>query len=87
MGFFCFMKDKIFIVVTSIAAPNDILRELTRSCVKNDCHFIVIGDEASPDDFHIDGCDFYSLQKQTETGLKFARNLSLIHISEPTRPY
>jgi len=87
MGFFCFMKDKIFIVVTSIAAPNDILRELTRSCVKNDCHFIVIGDKASPDDFHINGCDFYSLQRQLETGLKFARKCPVKHYARKNIGY
>ncbi len=81
------MKDKIFIVVTSIAAPNDILRELARGCGKNDCYFIVIGDKASPDDFHIEGCDFYSLPRQLETGLKFARNCPVKHYARKNIGY
>ncbi|HUW19325.1 MAG TPA: STELLO glycosyltransferase family protein [Sedimentisphaerales bacterium] len=74
------MKDKISVVVTSIAAPNNVLRGLARGCVEKGYYFVVIGDEASPGDFHIDGCDFYSLARQRQTDLKFARMC-------PTRHY
>ena len=74
------MKDKISIVVTSIAAPNKTLRDLAAGCIKRGYDFIVIGDEPSPSDFHIDGCDFYSLERQRQTGLKFAQMC-------PTRHY
>ena len=67
------MEDKITIVVTSIAAPNEALGALAQGCIQNQYHFIVIGDQASPDEFVLDGCDFYSLQKQEQTGLKFAQ--------------
>ncbi len=67
------MKDKVSIVVTSISGHNKALGDLALGCRERNYHFIVIGDEASPADFHIDGCDFYGLQKQKETGLKFAR--------------
>jgi len=74
------MKDKIFIVVTSVAGPNKLLRGLAQGCVERGYRFIVIGDEASPADFHIDGCDFYGLERQRQTGLKFAQSC-------PTRHY
>lgn len=67
------MRDRISIVVTSIAAPNKILRNLARGCSERGYYFIVIGDQASPSEFHIDGCDFYSLQRQKQTDLKFAQ--------------
>ena len=67
------MKDKIYVVVTSIARPNRILQHLAQGCSEREYHFIVIGDEASPAEFHIDGCDFYSLEKQKQTNLKFAQ--------------
>ncbi|MHC4455634.1 MAG: STELLO glycosyltransferase family protein [Planctomycetota bacterium] len=67
------MKDKIAIVVTSIASPNKALGELAKGSIEKDYHFIVIGDEASPADFGLDGCDFYSLERQKQTGLKFAQ--------------
>jgi len=74
------MKDKIAVVVTSIAGPNKILQDLTQGCIEKGYYFTVIGDEASPAEFHIDGCDFYSLKRQRETGLKFAQKC-------PTRHY
>jgi hypothetical protein len=67
------MKDKIYVVVTSIAEPNRILRHLAQGCSEREYHFIVIGDQASPAEFHIDGCDFYSLKRQKQTKLKFAQ--------------
>ena len=74
------MKDKISIVVTSIAGPNKALRDLAQGSSERGCYFTVIGDEASPSDFQLDGCDFYSLKRQKETGLKFAQMC-------PTRHY
>lgn len=74
------MEEKVSIVVTSIAAPNKPLGELAQGCRERGYDFIVIGDEASPANFHIDGCDFYGLDRQRQTGLKFAQNC-------PTRHY
>jgi hypothetical protein len=66
------MKDKISVVVTSISGPNKSLGELARGCRERGYDFIVIGDEASPADFHINGCDFYGLERQKKMDLKFA---------------
>jgi len=74
------MKDKIAVVVTSIAAPNEALRTLAQGCKERDYLFIVIGDVASPADFSLDGCVFYNLDEQSRTGLKLAQNC-------PTRHY
>ena len=74
------MEEKISIVVTSIAAPNKPLGELAQGCRERGHDFLVIGDEASPAEFHIDGCDFYGLDRQRQTGLKFAQDC-------PTRHY
>jgi len=67
------VSEKIAVVVTSIAGPNKVLRDLAGGCKERGYRFIVIGDEASPADFHLEGCDFYSLERQVETGFKFAR--------------
>jgi len=67
------MKDNVYVIVTSIAEPNEVLQQLARGCSERDYHFIVIGDQASPAKFHIDGCDFYGLEKQKQTKLKFAQ--------------
>jgi hypothetical protein len=68
------MQDKIYVIVTSIAgSDNKILQQLAQGCSESKYHFLVIGDQASPTEFQIDGCDFYSLKRQKQTGLKFAQ--------------
>jgi hypothetical protein len=74
------MDEKIAVVVTSIAGANRVLQDLAKGCKEKDYQFIVIGDEASPADFHLDGCDFYSLGRQYDTEFDFARRC-------PTRHY
>jgi len=74
------MKDNISLVITSISAPNEILTSIAGQCKARGYQFIVIGDEPSPKDFEIDGCDFYSISDQLNTGFKFASEC-------PTRHY
>lgn len=73
-------SQPVSVVVTSIAAPNAELRELASQCKARGFSFYMIGDVPSPADFAIDGCEFYSLQRQKETGFKIAELL-------PTRHY
>jgi hypothetical protein len=65
-------RDKIAIVVTSIAAPNDAMQELARGCIERGYSFIVIGDEPSPHEYSLEGCDFFGLQAQRELGFQFS---------------
>jgi hypothetical protein len=79
------VNDSLFagpvsVVVTSISAPNPTLREMARQCKARGFSFYVIGDAPSPADFSIDGCEFYSLERQKTTELKIAELL-------PTRHY
>lgn len=67
------MTNKTYVIVTSIAGPNEVLQQLAQGCSEKEYNFIVIGDQASPSDFRLDGCDFYSLEKQKQTKLKFAQ--------------
>ena len=68
------------VVVTSISAPNPVLRELASQSKARGLNFYVIGDVPSPADFSIEGCEFYGLDRQRATGLKTAELL-------PTRHY
>jgi hypothetical protein len=61
------------VVVTSIAAPNKVMNDIALGCIANGMQFIVIGDVPSPEDFHIEGCMFYSLAMQETSGFQFAR--------------
>lgn len=68
------------VVVTSIAAPNRSLAALADGCREHRQRFYVIGDVASPADFNLPGCEFFSLQRQYDTGFRTARET-------PTRHY
>jgi hypothetical protein len=70
----------VSLVVTSISAPNPTLRDMASQCKARGHTFYVIGDAPSPADFSIDGCEFYSLERQRKTGFKIAELL-------PTRHY
>lgn len=65
-------EGPVSLVVTSISAPNPTLRELASQCKARGISFYVIGDVPSPPDFSIDGCEFFSLERQAETGFKTA---------------
>jgi hypothetical protein len=66
------MKQNVAVVVTSIAGPNPVLRALAEGCRQRGQQFIVVGDVASPTDFQLEGCSFYGLKEQYETGFEFA---------------
>lgn len=67
------MKENIALVVTTIAKPNQVLRLLAQGCQERGHQFVAIGDEASPSDFQLDGCNFYNLKEQYETDFELAR--------------
>lgn len=74
------MEEDLAVVVTSIAGPNWQLQSVAQGCRENGHQFIVIGDEASPSDFQLEGCRFYGLEEQYKTEFKLAS-------MSPTRHY
>lgn len=86
------MKDSAFngpasVVVTSISSPNSELRELASQCKARGFSFYLMGDVPSPADFSIDGCEFYNLEKQRETGFKLSELLPVRHYSRKNIGY
>ena len=65
-------EEALALVVTSIAAPNAVLGALADGCRERGHRFLVVGDEASPENFRLEGCSFYGLKEQRETGFRFA---------------
>jgi len=61
------------LVVTSISEPNPVLKALATGCQARDMPFILVGDTRSPSDFSLEGCQFFSIAQQMESGLEFAR--------------
>ena len=74
------MNPSSALIVTSIAAPNAVMKDLARGALEHGCEFIVIGDTKSPPDFQLEGCRYYSVDAQRATGLSFAQKC-------PTRHY
>ncbi len=60
------------VVMTSIAAPNAVMRQIAQDCAKLSMPFIVIGDTKSPTDFSLEGCDYFSVDAQIATGHSLA---------------
>lgn len=72
--------NRATIVVTSISAPNASLRALAQGARSHGASFTVIGDTKSPANFELDGCEFYDVARQRESGLRLAQLC-------PTRSY
>jgi hypothetical protein len=74
------MKEKVAVVVTTINEPTAAMRQLAAGCIKHGYDLVVIGDESGPGTFDLEGCRFYSLKEQRESGLRVAELC-------PTRQY
>lgn len=74
------MTNQIAVVVTSISPPNQSLRALAEGSLATGANFIVVGDTKSPSDFSLEGCDFYDVARQQESGFGYAKLC-------PTRSY
>lgn len=58
------MPQKTALVVTSISAPNPVLRSLASGSLTHGWDFIVAGDTKSPENFELEGCRFLSIADQ-----------------------
>jgi len=83
------MKTKPFdaLVITSIAPPTGVLQHYAQECQRRGIHFIVVGDTKSPADFHLDGCDFYSITRQKSLPFRLAQWLPEKHYARKNLGY
>ncbi len=82
------MTQPTVLVVTSIAdQENSILRQLAVESTENQIPFIVIGDTKSPKDFHLPGCDYFSVEKQQSLSFKLLKNLPYKHYARKNIGY
>jgi hypothetical protein len=75
------------VVVTSISPPNPVMQELASQSKTRGLSFFVIGDVPSPSDFSLDGCEFYSLERQKATGLAVAESMPVRRYSRKNIGY
>ncbi|MBO0949966.1 STELLO glycosyltransferase family protein [Fibrella forsythiae] len=74
------MNDNTFLVITSISAPNAVLKDCAEQSVVNGVRFVVMGDTKSPAQFDLPGCDFWDIDRQVALPFSLVNNL-------PTRHY
>ena len=65
------MNTARFIVVTSINAPNEALNAYAREGITHGFSLIVVGDISSPAEFTLEGCDYYSVDRQLRLGMNY----------------
>ena len=76
------------LVITSIASPqNKILQQIAHQAKKHQVEVILIGDRKSPNDFYLEGINFYSIQHQRQLDFKLAKNLPENHYSRKNIGY
>ncbi len=78
---------KTTLIITSIAAPNKILKDYGKECKKRNIPFIVIGDVSSPKKFEIDGCNFYSMERQATLKFEYTKVAIERHYSRKNLGY
>lgn len=76
------------LIITSIASDTlPVLNTYAKECEKWNVDFIVIGDTKSPSDFNIDGCDYWSVDKQLTLPFELAKITPTKHYSRKNLGY
>ncbi len=77
-----------FLVITSIAASeHPILKLFAKEAMESQVPFILIGDTKSPTDFKLEGCDFYSVDRQLQEDSKLSKILPFKHYARKNIGY
>ena len=75
------------LVLTSISKPNEVMKAFAKGAALHDIDFIVIGDRSSPKEFELNGCSYFSMEKQLSLGFKFASRCPEKHYSRKNIGY
>lgn len=79
------MNKKAAFIVTTIAPPTPLMEKWVQK--HNDSfEFFIIGDKKGPNSY-IDGCNFYSLDRQLELNFKLSKALPINHYSRKNLGY
>jgi hypothetical protein len=79
---------KTFLIITSIAgSDNPVLKQISKEAQEHKVPMIVIGDTKSPADFKMEGCDFYSVERQKSLPWKLAEKLPYKHYARKNLGY
>ncbi len=76
------------LIITSIANDqHPILKQFAQECKEHNTPFIVIGDTKSPAEFKLDGCDFWSVDRQLTLPFELAKITPTRHYSRKNLGY
>lgn len=76
------------LVITSIASDSHpVLKQYAADTQKHNVSFIVIGDTKSPAQFYLEGCDFYSIDRQNTLGFSLVKELPIKHYARKNIGY
>lgn len=78
---------KIGLVVTTIQAPNAVMRSLAEHAGRHGAPFVVIGDRKSPPTYKLPGADYYGLERQHQTFPGFSQALPVGHYARKNLGY
>ena len=77
-----------FLVMTSIAErDHPVLQQFAVQSGTHKIPFIVIGDTKSPKDFILEGCDFYSIERQQDLRFRLSETLPYKHYARKNLGY
>ena len=77
-----------FLIITSIAnQEHPVLKQFAKESLEKKVPFIVIGDTKSPENFHLSGCDFYSIERQQSLKFQLAKILPFKHYARKNLGY
>jgi len=80
--------EKKFLIITSIADSNHpVLKQFAKESIINNVQFIVVGDTKSPDVFNLEGCDFYSIDRQQSLDFRLVKDLPIKHYARKNLGY
>src|SRR4030042_6377033 len=62
-----------FLIITTIAKQDHpVIQQYVRESAEHNVPLIIIGDEKSPKEFKIEGCDYYSIERQQNLNFELA---------------
>jgi hypothetical protein len=80
--------EKAHLVITSIASQDHpFLKHFAEESLKRTIPFILVGDTKSPKEFNLQGCDFYSLERQQTLNFQLSGILPVRHYARKNLGY
>jgi hypothetical protein len=79
--------SKTALVITSISSPNPAIRACAEGSGERGFDFILVGDVSSPAHFDLNGCDYWSIERQRTLSSRLARMLPEKHYARKNIGY